>query len=673
VRELGPVLLKLSGKSAKDMIEVTANSRANSLVVLSSEANFKNIEKLISALDIEEAQEKAMRAFPLKNADAEEVAKQLQDLNSDQDTQSRYPFYIYSYSMGGGRASKKTNVVADKRRNTVMVQAPPAAMENIEKLIKALDEPVTDESLAPKIFRLKYVSAVDIEDVLNELFLKRQSQRTYWDPYNPFSQQDAGGGDRQGGRLYGKVRITSEPYANALIVTSNSRENLAAVEEMIKELDTPSQAGETTLRVGLRFAKASTLANNINILFARSGAPPLRQTPQQQGQPNDPRNQQQQQSASQSNFALEQESKEEGYYPWLGGQQENNLRGADGRNTVRPVSDLVGRVRVVPDQRSNALLISANVHFFPQVIKLIEELDAPTAQVLIEAKILEVSTDFMDKLGVRWSPDGTRTFTPDDYDNSLLGNVSSGYRQGFGGRTTVSPATTTSGGQIVQGLTTLRSGVLDASISMDVLVQFLRKNTDAKVLAEPQINIADNELGKLFVGQQVPFIDRSLSTDVGALNQSFSYKDVGIILEVTPHINTSGDVALRIRTESSSIVPGQTLFGGAILDTRNFRTEITAKNGQTLVIGGIIQKQISDTLRKTPILGSIPGLGWAFKKKDRTERDVELMVFLRPKVVRTPEEARELLEEVDKKAPRIKQWKDEKEPIKQSTEPSPKT
>src|SRR4030095_1420155 len=253
-----------------------------------------------------------------------------------------------------------------------------------------LDEPVSDESLAPKIFRLKYVSAVDIEDVLNELFLKKQSLRTYWDPYNPFSQQDAGG-DRQGGRLYGKVRITSEPYANAIIVTSNSRENLSAVEDMIKELDVPSQAGETTLRVGLRFAKASTVANNINILFARSGAPPLRQTGQQPNQPQDVRNPQQQISPSQNNFALEQESKEEGYYPWLGGQQENNIRGPDGRNTVRPVSDLVGRVRVVPDQRSNALLISANVHFFPQVIKLIEELDAPTAQVLIEGKIVEVS------------------------------------------------------------------------------------------------------------------------------------------------------------------------------------------------------------------------------------------------------------------------------------------
>src|SRR6185295_19424453 len=128
-----------------------------------------------------------------------------------------------------------------------------------------------------------YVSATDIEDVLNELFLKKQTQRTYWDPYSFGGNSDSG--DKQGGRLYGKVRITSEPYSNSLIITSNSPENLAALEEVLKELDAPSQAGETTMRIGLKFAKAMTVASSLNVLFAKGGSPPLRQTPQpgQQG------------------------------------------------------------------------------------------------------------------------------------------------------------------------------------------------------------------------------------------------------------------------------------------------------------------------------------------------------------------------------------------------------
>src|SRR2546422_5440752 len=190
------------------------------------------------------------------------------------------------------RGPTKPTFVADRRRNTVIVQAAPAAIDNIAKMIEALDEPVTDDALAPRIFRLKYVNASDIEDILNELFLKRQTQRNYWDPYGfPMSQQEQG--DRSGGRLYGKVRITSEPYANAIIITSNSKENMQAIEEVLTELDQPSQAGESTLRLGLRFAKSATVANSINILFAKNGSPPLRAVPQQQGgQPADNRQQQ---------------------------------------------------------------------------------------------------------------------------------------------------------------------------------------------------------------------------------------------------------------------------------------------------------------------------------------------------------------------------------------------
>ena len=650
VKEIGPMFQKMGGQSLKEGIEVAANSRANSLIVLSSESNFNVVERLVTALDTEEAQEKTMRAFPLQNADAEDVAEQLQELNQDQDSSSRFPYYIFSSGMGGGRGSRKPTFVADRRRNTVIVQASPGAMEDIAQLIGQLDAPVTDDSLAPKIFRLRYVSAVDIEDVLNELFSKREQQRSYWDDYYYSSSRSTSEGE--GGRLYGKIRITSEAYANAIIVTANSQEHLTAVEEVLQQLDVPSHAGETTLRLGLRFAKASTVANNINILFAKGGSPPFR-AQAQPGQPGVPVPQQQQQTTSQRNFELEQEAREEGYYPWLGGAPEA-ARSADGRNTVSQVSDLVGRVRVVPDARSNSLLVSANVHLLPQVVKLVEDLDAPTAQVLIEAKIVEVSTDAMDKLGVRWSPDGSQVFTADDLDSSLLFNLKGAYADEFGGSSTL----------LAESLNSLRSGVIGGTINVDLLVQFLRKTTDARVLAEPQINVADNELGTLFVGQQVPFIDRSLSTDVGGLNQSFSYKDVGVILEVTPHINLSGDVALKVRTEASAIVPGQTLFGGAILDTRNFKTDVTVKDGETLVLGGIIQKQISNTIRKTPVLGDIPGLGWAFKKKDAIQREVELMVFLRPKVVRTPEQARELYEEIERKSPLIKQWKDEAEASK---------
>jgi general secretion pathway protein D len=205
-------------------------------------------------------------------------------------------------------------------------------------------------------------------------------------------------------------------------------------------------------------------------------------------------------------------------------------------------------------------------------------------------------------------------------------------------------------------LSGIRTGMLANSVSADVLIQFLKENTGATVLGEPQLEIENNELGKLFVGQRVPTLSGSLTTDVGAQNQSFQYQDVGVILEVQPHINESGEVQLRIRAESSTLVVGQTILGGVVINTRNFRTELTAKSGETLVLGGIIQNQTSDADRKTPILGEIPGLKWLFNKKDKSKERVELLVFLRPKVTRTPEEAKALLEDANKRMPLIRDW-----------------
>jgi general secretion pathway protein D len=461
------------------------------------------------------------------------------------------------------------------------------------------------------------------------------------------------------------VRITSEPYSNSLIITSNSKENLAVVEDVIKQLDAPSEQGESTLRIGLRFAKAPVVCNSINILFAKNGSPPLRQV-NQQGQPGQQNNQQPQQQTSQqglsylTGFDIQQEAKEEGYYPWIGGQPDN-LRGSENRSATRPVSDLVGRVRAVADPRSNALLVSANVHFFPQILKLVEELDAATDQVLIEARLVEVSTDYLDRLGIRFSPSGSQEFTGDDFDNSISPSIGGEYMKGFGGATAIN-SPLNSGGSVLQQLTSLRSGVLDGTVNMDFLIQFLRRTTDAKVLASPQINIRDNETGRLFVGQQVPIPGQSLVSSVGSQNTTFLYKPVGIVLEVTPHITSSGEVELQIHAESSTIVSGLTVLGGSVFDTRAFRTDLTAKNGQTLVLGGIIQKQITDTLRKTPILGDIPGLGWLFKKKDKEVTDDELMVFMRPRVTRTPAETKELLDETYRKSPSVQDWDQENQP-----------
>ncbi len=633
VQEISPMYQKIRGQSLKDSIEIAPHTRSNKLIILSSEKNYEAIKELVKSLDTAEAQDKAMRTVRLQNADAETIAEHLTDLYENRSSYS----YSYDYGYGSNRTQRspgEVRFVANRRQNAVIVIGPPNSLEQIEKMIRALDEPLDSETLLPKIYQLKYVSAFDVEELLKELFQKRNQNRNY------YSFDDYDTEDRDIGKLYGKVRVTSEFYTNSIIVTSNSDEAIKAVEDILKELDVPTETGDTTKLIRLKFAKAVTLANNLNIIFAQAGAAP-RQQPRRQ-QPNNNRQRGDGNAPGSSDFELEEEEQEDSYFPWLGSSQQG-FRGR-GTQSTRPVSDLVGKVRVVPDVRTNSLLISCNAHLIPEIEQVVEDLDVPTAQVLIEARIIEMSTDVREKLGVRWSPDGDVIFDEDDLDNSLLLRGDAVYNEVFAG-------------SVLEDA--LRTGVLRSSAHLDLLIQFLKKNTDARVKAEPRINVADNERGKLFIGQRIPFISNSVATTEGGTRNSFTYLDVGIILEVTPHINIDGDVALRIRVESSQTRPGEIILGGAVIDTRNYRTDLTVMDGQVLVLGGIIQTEHSEVVRKVPFLGDIPLLGYFFKKKDTIEREVELMVFLRPTVTRSPEEVRRLMEAERARAPRIDAWEKE--------------
>ncbi len=622
---------RYSSRSSGAMREITAHSVSNSLIILSTKSDFEGIRELVESLDIKGAEGNIMKIVPLTNADAEDLAEQLTDLYDENRSQSRNSPYYYDYyynsrygNQGGGDG--KAQFVADRRRNAIIVLAPPNAMEKIEKMISVLDAPVDGEELMPLILPLKYVRALDMEDVLNTLFLRKSMQQNSRYYYDPVETEE-----RDIGRLYGKVRITSESYTNSLIVASNAQENLDAIEKLVKQMDVSSPNGETTLTFPLKYARATGVANNINILFAQIGAAPRRGgQPQQQQQQ---RQQQQQQNTNtlSQGFELEEEVVEEAYFPWLGGSRAESRTTMSGR-TVRMGSDLVGKVRVVPDTRTNSLLITTNAHLFPPVVKLVNDLDMPTAQVLIVAKIIEILQEDALRLGTRWSPDGSRVFDTDDFDNSFIGQVGAEYLDVFG------------------------NGLVEANIDLDVLMQFLKKYTDTRIRADPRINVANNERGKLFVGSRIPFIENSQLTTEGARNDSFDYVDVGITLEVTPRINTDNEVALGIRVETSKVREGETLFGGAIIDTRNYRTDLTVQSGQTVVLGGMIQQVKQEIERKVPILGDIPLLGWFFKKKDTSVTDYELMVFLQPHVTRTPEEAEQLRQEEERRARSIYDW-----------------
>lgn len=629
VRELRRMYQRLSGSSLKEVIEIASNYRSNSLIVLSSQANFEAIQTLVESLDTEDAQQRAMEVFPLKYADAEDMAEKLEELHDANSSRNRYGGFFF---FGGSSRQNRGEVrfVAVRRRNEVIAIGAPGDLERLKPMVEMLDQPAGDDNLAPRIYPLKFVSSADITEVLNELFVKKMDDRPYW--------YDDGDNSDEVGRLFGKVRIADEPTSNSIIVTTNSLENFSVIEKVLQQLDVRNEENEATLTMQLRFASAMNIANNLNILFAQPGAP-QRRPRQQQNRPQQQRSNQNMLASNQS-FELEDEQEEEGFFPWLGGQPQQRNR--DGR-VERPVSDLVGKVRVVPDTRTNALMVTTSPHFFPQVLSIVNDLDVPTPQVLIEATILQITRDDRERLGVRWSPNGGIVFEEDDLDDSLLGTGAVTYTETFVGSTLANST---------------RTGILDGMVNLDLLIQFLEKNTEARVRAEPRINIADNERGKLFVGSRIPFISNSLRTTEGGENVSFEYVDVGVILEVTPHINSEGVVTLGIRVEASQVREGETLFGGAIIDTRNYKTEVTVDDGRTIVLGGLIQSEESSVTRKFPILGDIPFLGRLFRKDDTVVRDVELIVFLKPSVTRDREEVQRQLQQQLEKTPGVLEWEE---------------
>ena len=148
------------------------------------------------------------------------------------------------------------------------------------------------------------------------------------------------------------------------------------------------------------------------------------------------------------------------------------------------------------------------------------------------------------------------------------------------------------------------------------------------------------------------------------MSQNFEYKDVGVILEVTPHINNAGDVELKIHAESSVVVPGvQILRWRRVRHPQLPHRPHRQERADPRPGWHHPEADLRDP-GKTPILGDIPGLKWLFNKKDTRNKDVELMVFLRPKVTRTPKDAEELMNEIYEKAPNVKKWKDDLHPKK---------
>ena len=311
---------------------------------------------------------------------------------------------------------------------------------------------------------------------------------------------------------------------------------------------------------------------------------------------------------------------------------ESSLKnsGADGDSIARNVS-------IKADPETNALVVTATQSDFAILEQVITKLDVRRLQVYVEALIAEVDAQTIQEIGVQFGVgDGVRADS-----RGVVGATNLGTTTGSTLAEVLSNPLAAGAGLslgFVDGTITLPDGTEVYNLS--ALAKALEGESDANVLSTPNILTMDNEQAEITVGQNVPFITGSFSqisqgTAVENPFQTIQRKDVGLTLRIKPQITEGSAIKLEIYQEVSNVAQrGEAR--DIVTNTRSLSTTIVAENNQMVVLGGLIQDDISNNEQKVPLLGDVPILGQLFRYKNRTRKKTNLLVFLRPQVIRGP-------------------------------------
>jgi general secretion pathway protein D len=296
----------------------------------------------------------------------------------------------------------------------------------------------------------------------------------------------------------------------------------------------------------------------------------------------------------------------------------------------------------------NALVISAPPAVIRSLQAVIRQLDIRRAQVLIEAVIAEVSDETANELGIQWQVPlgdsshvvGGTNFTGNTPGNNIL-NVTAGLNSSGG------PLTTVGNGFNLGYLESITYNGKQL-LSLGGLISALRSNGKNNILSTPSVMTLDNQEAMIKVGQEVPFVTGSYTTNTGTSGgtsgttttgignpfQTIQRKDVGLTLTVTPHVNSGDAVRLDIHQEVSSLLPPVQGAVDLVTNKREIKTTVLVKNDSVLVLGGLISDNVKDSVQKVPALGDIPLIGNLFRYRSNDHTKQDLMVFLHPRILR---------------------------------------
>jgi len=297
---------------------------------------------------------------------------------------------------------------------------------------------------------------------------------------------------------------------------------------------------------------------------------------------------------------------------------------------------------VQADESTNALVITASPAEFRSLQYVIRKLDIRRAQVLVEAIIAEVSLNTFGKLGVDWI--GVNT------DSS--GVIQPTFGSNFGNGLTQAVAATASGDasqlSLASGLTFGLGKIVDEGFSFVALVNALKTDGSSNILATPNLVTLDNEEAEIFVGQEVSIPSGSFTSsgnDSSNPFTTFNREKVGLTLKVKPQISEGNAIKLEIEQSIEGIVDGSAGEGDLLTSERSLKTTVMVDDGKVLVLGGLIDESVIETESKVPLLGDIPILGVLFRSTSTTKKKDNLMIFLKPIILRTAQKGLKLTQQ----------------------------
>lgn len=370
--------------------------------------------------------------------------------------------------------------------------------------------------------------------------------------------------------------IIAESRTNTLLIHA-ATSDIPAVKKLIKGLDVPRTDQRSTLKViRLRFADATSVAAILNS-------------------------------------------------QWTAGNRDGN----SSPHATRGSRSAPGSVSVTADTYSNALIVSASPDVIRMVEDVIRDLDIPRRQILVEAMIVEMSSDLTRELGVEWR----LTDAIDEDGTTAIGGTT--FPANGGG----SPLQDTAANPL--GLPPgLAFGIVDGTITwggttianIAGLARAMEGTSGVNVLSTPHLLALDNEEAEIIVGEERPFLKSSQTTDTNAVIRTYEFKDTGLTLRVTPRTTDDEQVILKIFQEINTFV-AESDIGAVTTSKRQARTTIRVGNGQMVAIGGLLKENRSDLTSAVPCLGAIPVLGHLFKSVRTSSDKTNLLIFMTPTII----------------------------------------